>query len=68
MGKERFFKKSSVLVKWKAHLKILHVVTKGQNKKCACHMKGKIENMPITWKARKKNAYNMKLQCTNFLT
>jgi hypothetical protein len=49
-------------------LKILHVVTKGQKNKCACHMKGKIENMPITWKARKKNAYNMKLQCTNFLT
>jgi hypothetical protein len=24
--------------------------------------------MPITWKARKKNAYNMKLQFTNFLT
>ncbi len=48
--------------------KNLHVVTKDQNKKCACHMKGKIENMPITWKARKKNAYNMKLQFTNFLT
>jgi len=52
----------------------------GAFKKFACgHKRPKKKNVHVTWKAKlkmckshgkqeKKNAYNMKLQCTNFLT
>lgn len=66
IGKESFFLKVQYLSN-ERHFKKFACHHKRPKKKCACHMKGKNENMSITCKAKENwNAYNMKLQCTNF--